>query len=318
MATVDMNVRQLEAFRAVMAAGTVTRAAQSLNVSQPAVSQLIAQLERSCGFALFSRETGRLQPTREADALLAEVQQLFTGVQRVARVATALRELNWGVLNLGSFPAMAKRLLPEIVAGYCHDRPEVRFRLESMRSRSLIDAIASQHIDLGLSIIPGDREEVDSRHLHALPAICILPRGHRLERLATIAAKDLAGERFISLGRQDYSRVFIDKIFDDAQIPRRIQIETGQSEAAYALVARGAGVSVIDPMTVYDHRDDRVVMRPFTPRMTFSVWLLSPRRKRPMLLLEDFETHLRRELALFARSVGAVAEEPDGKQQAGH
>lgn len=301
-----MNVRQLEAFRAVMAAGTVTRAAEAMNISQPAVSQLIAQLERSCGFALFARDTGRLQPTREAEALLAEVQQLFTGVQRVARVATALRELNWGVLNLGSFPAMAKRVLPEIIAGYCRGRPDVRFRIESMRSRSLIDAIASQHVDLGLSIIPGDREMVESRHLHALPAVCILPRGHRLARRKTIDAADLAGERFVSLGRQDYSRVFIDKIFDDAQIPRSMQVETGQSEVAYSLVASGAGVSVIDPMTVHDHRDDRVVVRPFTPRMTFNVWLLSPRQRRPMLLLDDFERHLRQELGRFARSLGAA------------
>lgn len=304
-----MNVRQLEAFRAVMAAGTVTRAAEALNISQPAVSQLVAQLERSCGFALFTRETGRLQPTREADALLAEVQQLFTGVQRVARVATALRELNWGVLNLGSFPAMAKRVLPQIMADYCNDRPDVRFRIESMRSRSLIDAIAAQHIDLGLSIIPGDREEVESRHLHALPAVCILPRGHKLAARERVVAADLAGERFISLGRQDYSRIFIDKIFDDAQIPRRMQIETGQSEAAYSLVASGAGVSVIDPMTVYDQHDDRVVVRPFEPLMAFNVWLLSPRQKRPMRLLDDFEAYLRQQLARFARSVGA-AEEP--------
>lgn len=301
-----MNVRQLEAFRAVMAAGTVTRAAEALNISQPAVSQLIAQLERSCGLVLFSRETGRLQPTREADALLAEVQQLFTGVQRVARVATALRELNWGVLNLGAFPAMAKRVLPDIIAGYCNDRPDVRFRIESMRSRSLIDAIAAQQIDVGLSIIPGDREEVESRHLHALPPVCILPRGHHLETRKTIRAADLAGERFISLGRQDYSRVFIDKIFDDAQIPRRMQIETGQSEAAYSLVASGAGVSVIDPMTVYDQHDDRVVVRPFEPLMTFNVWLLTPRQRRPMLLVDDFEIHLRRELLRFARNVGAA------------
>lgn len=300
-----MNVRQLEAFRAVMTSGTVTRAAQALNISQPAVSQLLAQLERSCGLKLFSRETGRLQPTREAEALLAEVQQLFTGVRRVARVATALRELNWGVLNLGSFPAMAKRVLPEIIASYCRDRPDVRLRIESMRSRSLIDAIASQHIDLGLSIIPGDRDEVESRHLQALPAVCILPRGHRLEKLASITAADLAGERFISLGRQDFSRVFIDKIFDDAQIPRRLQIETGQSEVAYSLVASGAGVSVIDPMTVHDHRDERIVVRPFAPRMTFNVWLLAPRQRRPMMLLDDFEGYLRTELRIFADSIGA-------------
>lgn len=295
-----MNVRQLEAFRAVMAGGTVTRAAQTLNISQPAVSQLIAQLERSCGFLLFTRDTGRLQPTREADALLAEVHHLFTGVQRVARVAIALKELSWGVLSVASFPAMAKRVLPEIVAGYCRDRPDVRIRMEGMRSRSLIDAVATQHVDIGLSVLPGDRDEVESVHLHRLPAVCILPRGHRLTSKTTIRPTDLADERFISLGIQDQSRLLIDKIFDDLQVPRRTQIETGQSEAAFSLVASGAGVAVIDPITVFDHRDDRVEVRPFKPLMTFNVWLILSRQQRPMRLLEDFKLHLKRELAGFA------------------
>ena len=221
-----MNVRQLEAFRAVMARGP-SRCAAALNVSQPAVSQFIALLERSCGFALFTRDTGRLRPTREAEALLAEVQHLFDGVQRVARVAVALRELNWGVVSVAAFPAMAKRILPEIVAAYCKDRPEVRFRIESMRSRSLIDAVAAQHVDMGLSVLPGDREEAESVHLLRLRAVCMLPCGHRLAAKSRIHARDLANERFISLGRQDQSRLFIDKIFDDLQVPRRMQSRPG-------------------------------------------------------------------------------------------
>jgi DNA-binding transcriptional LysR family regulator len=310
-----MNVRQLEAFRAVMAAGSVTRAAQALNISQPAVSQLIAQLERSCGFALFARDTGRLQPTREAEALLAEVQHLFIGVQRLARVAVALKELNWGVLSVAAFPAMAKRMLPEIVANYCQDRPDVRFRIESMRSRSLIDAVATQHVDIGLSVLPADREEVESVHLQRLPGVCILPRGHRLVAKKAISAADLADERFISLGRQDQSRLMIDKIFDDLQIPRRLQIETGQSEVALSLVASGAGVSVIDPMTVFEQHDARVEVRPFRPQMAFDVWLIGARRPRPMRLLDDFRQHMKHELAEFARRLASRDAAPARKRR---
>lgn len=301
----NMNVRQLEAFRAVMVAGSVTHAAAALNVSQPAVSQLIALLERSCGFALFTRDTGRLRPTREAEALLAEVQHLFDGVQRVARVAVALRELNWGVVSVAAFPAMAKRILPEIVAAYCKDKPEVRFRIESMRSRSLIDAVAAQHVDIGLSVLPSDREQAESAHLLRLPAVCALPCGHRLAAKSRIHARDLANERFISLGRQDQSRLFVDKIFDDLQVPRRMQIETGQSETALSLVASGAGVSVIDPMTVFDLRDERVCVRPFVPVMEFNIWLITPRQGRSMMLLDDFTQNLRHELQRLAADLSA-------------
>ncbi|MBV8400807.1 MAG: hypothetical protein JOZ17_19040, partial [Acetobacteraceae bacterium] len=144
-------------------------------------------------------------------------------------------------------------------------------------------------------------EEVESILLHRLPAVCIMPRGHRLAAKRTILAADLAGERFVSLGRQDQSRLLIDKIFDDLQVPRRMQIETGQSEVAFALVASGAGVSVIDPLTVFDQRDDRIEVRPFKPPMTFSVWLIVPRQQRPMMLLEDFTAHMKSELTRFVQ-----------------
>ena len=64
-----MKIRQLEAFRAVMVWQTVTRAAEALHVSQPAVTRLIADLEESVGFQLFSRIRGRLHPTAEGEAL---------------------------------------------------------------------------------------------------------------------------------------------------------------------------------------------------------------------------------------------------------
>ena len=286
---------------------TVTRAAAALNISQPAVSQLIAELERGCGFPLFTRESGRLVPTREADALLAEVHNLFTGVQKVARVATALREMSWGVLSVAAFPALAKRVIPEIVADYCRERPDIRFKIQSMRSRALIDAVATQHVDLGLSVMPGDRDEVESIKLQKLPAVCVLPRRHRLAAKAAIHATDLANERFISLGLQDKSRMLIDKIFDDLQVPRVLQIETGQSEVAVSLVANGAGISVVDPVTLMDNRDDRIVVRPFVPKMEFIIWLILPRQQRPMLLLDDFRKFVRREVAAVAKRLKTEA-----------
>jgi DNA-binding transcriptional LysR family regulator len=284
----DMNVRQLEIFQAVMSAGSLTAAAGLLGVSQPAISQLIAQLERSCGFNLFTRAGTRMRPTREADVLYAEVQRMFIGVGRVANVAKALRDQTWGAVSVASFPVFARRALPEIVTVFCADRPDVKFTIDSMRSRSLIDAIAAQQIDIGFSILPGDRPEVDSRYVCSLRGVCILPIGHRLSAKRTIHAKDLEGESFVALGPNDHSRFLLDRIFEEANTTRRIQLEVGQSETACAFVANGAGVAVVDPISVYNNVSPNFVARAFEPVMTFDLWIIKSKTARPFALIETF------------------------------
>lgn len=283
-----MYIRQLEAFKAVMTMGSVSRAAELLCISQPAVSQLINQLELYCGFPLFERKGKRLHHTREAEALLVEVEAMFTGVNRVARVAAALREQKWGALTIGAFPAIARRVLPKIVADYASERANVVFHLQSMRSRSLIDAVASHQLDFAVSFIPGDRDEIESIPLQTLKAVCILPVGHALSEQKIIQAQDLAGEPFVSLGPQDQSRMLIDKIFDDLQVSRKMQIETGQSETACSFVALGAGVSVVDPISAAGCKEGELIVKPFEPDITFNIWLIRQRMPVKSTVVDHF------------------------------
>ncbi|ALG72943.1 LysR family transcriptional regulator [Azospirillum thiophilum] len=301
-----MNVRQIEAFQAVMASGSVTRAGERLSISQPAVSQLIAQFERSCGFRLFNRQGSKITPTREAEALYNEVQRMFIGVGQIARVATALRDQNWGSVSLGAFPAIARRVLPDIVWGFCEAHPDTRFRLESMRSRSLIDAVAAQHVDFGLSILPGDRPEVVSAHLHRLRGVCILPAGHHLADRQTIHAHDLANEDFVSLGPQDHSRFMIDRVFDELKVTRRSRIEAGQSETAFSFVAAKAGVAVVDPISAFNNDDTRIVVRRFEPTVEFDIWLIRPKAARSFNLVDSFVSFTLERLDLFASTLNAA------------
>lgn len=299
-----MNVRQIEAFRAVMTTGSVTRAGERLSISQPAVSQLIAQFERHCGFRLFERQGSKLAPTREAQALFSEVERMFVGVGQIARVATALRDQTWGALSIAAFPAIARRVLPEIIWSFCQSRPDTRFRFESMRSRSLIDAVAAQHVDVGFSILPGDRPEVESTHLHRLRGLCIMPSGHRLAKAASVQAEDLAEADFISLGPQDHSRFMIDRLFEERRISRRLRLEVGQSETAFSFVAAGAGIAIVDPISAYNNTDARITARPFEPAVEFDIWLIRPKAARSFNLIERFVEHALTQLQDFTDELG--------------
>ncbi len=301
-----MKVRQLEAFQAVVLTGSVTAAAERMSVSQPAVSQLLSQLERTCGFKLFDRRGGKILPTRDAEALYREVRRLFVNVDRIARVATAIKEQNWGSLRIGAFPALARCIIPEIVLGFHEAHPGARFHIQSMRSRTVIDAVAGQNIDLAISSLAGDRSEVESIHIHTMRAVCLLPAQHRLAARPAIHARDLEGEDFISLGLQDSSKSIVDRIFDQLNVHRNIVIESGQSEPIYSFVAAKAGVSVVDPLCVYNQdglNDPRVAVRAFVPQIDFGVWLIRPKSGREYGILGSFERHLINSLSVRLQAI---------------
>lgn len=296
-----MNLKQFEVFRAVMHHGGVTKAAKTLNVSQPAVSQSIASLEAACGFKLFNRARGRAIPTAEAELLVSEIDRTFIGVDRVKRVIEGIRSGRWGALSVAVFPAMGARFLPRIVSGFCETRPEVNMSIESRRSRSLIDWVAAHQVDFGIGLLPAEQPGVRSVQLISLPGVCVLPAGHRLAGKDSIHATDLADEPFISLGREDRSRFGVDKVFDDLGTPRDIRIEAEQSESACSFVAFGVGVSVVDPFSAYDYDNREIVVLPFEPRVDFNVWLLTATDRTLDSLSEEFIGYFRTQVQAFTK-----------------
>ena len=286
------KVRQLEAFEAVMLVGSVTAAADRLSISQPAVSQLLKQFELACGFKLFNSGAGKISPTRDAEALYTEVRRMFVGVDGIQRVANALREQSWGSLRIAAFPAIARRLIPETVLTFNVDHPEVNFNVQSMRSRSVIDAVAAQHADLGISSVPSDRAEVESVHVETMRAVCLLPASHPLAGAKVVHPKDLEQVPFVSLGLQDNSKNIVDEVFSRLHINRKIHLECGQSDVIYSFIAGGAGVSIVDPLCVYNANgvgDGRVKIAEFSYPVDFGVWLIRPKSRRPFKLIENFE-----------------------------
>ncbi|WP_123501620.1 LysR family transcriptional regulator, partial [Pseudomonas frederiksbergensis] len=149
-----MNLRQLEAFRAVILGQTVTRAAEMLHISQPAATRLIASLEEDIGFSLFDRVKGRLQPTAEAMTLYQEVRRSLLGVERIARTAQDIRTLKRGSLHIACAPAMGLSFVPRAIAAFMAEHDQVQISLVVHSSREVVDLVVGQRCDLGLIVLP--------------------------------------------------------------------------------------------------------------------------------------------------------------------
>ncbi|NPC58458.1 LysR family transcriptional regulator [Caenimonas soli] len=158
----QMNLRQIEVFRAVMLSNSIVGAAKMLHVSQPAISRLLAHTERRLGLQLFERIKGRLHPTPDAQKLFTQVQVVYEGVQLVNEMAEDLVENREGTLRLAGTPSLCHEVVPKAIASFCRSYPGVRIALQTLSPPKLLDAVLTQQAELGLAFFSEPHSAVNS------------------------------------------------------------------------------------------------------------------------------------------------------------
>src|SRR5688572_6707474 len=147
-----LTVRQIEAFRAVMATGGITRAAAVLDVSQPSVSRIVAELESSIGVRLFERAGRRLAATEEGEALYAEVERAFLGLEHIEAVARSLKAHKRGALNLVLPPHLVPLVTETLLVGFIAQNPDVSLSLEVQTTRRALERSIVDQGTIGITL----------------------------------------------------------------------------------------------------------------------------------------------------------------------
>jgi DNA-binding transcriptional LysR family regulator len=142
------NIRQVEAFRAVVTLGSMTKAAEVLGISQPAVSRLIVDFEHAVGLRLFSRQRGGAEPTDDGRMFFVQVEKLFVGLEELNHQVTAIKSLATGMVSIVAMDIYANGVLPEIIGAFSVRFPQVSIRLESQPQDRVADWVASHRADL--------------------------------------------------------------------------------------------------------------------------------------------------------------------------
>ncbi len=270
-----MNMKQVEAFRATMLSGSMTAAAEALHTSQPNISRLIAQLERSCSFRLFERIAGRLLPTEEGTALFRDVERAFVGLDSLQASARAIAQSGTGRLRIAAVPSLSLTLLPRVVQRFRERHPHAAITIHTSDSPTVAHWAASQFCDLGLASYVGEQlPGVTAELLSDVPGVCVFPRGHCLSQLEQVTPADLAGEEFISLVPGDSTRTRIDRHFQEPAERRRLNLETPYAATICAMVGLGLGVSIVSPLVAQDYLHAGLDWRPFQPAIRFTSYLL--------------------------------------------
>lgn len=269
------NVRQIEAFRAVITLGSMTKAAESLGISQPAVSRLMVDFQEAVGFKLFNRSRGGAEPTDDARRLFQLVDKFFVGLEEMNQEVHAIRSLASGTVTVAAMGPYDNGLIPDVVAGFRARHPDIAIRLESQPQGRIADWVVSRRADIGIVSLPIANASLNVHELVKLPALCVIPAGHALAAKDRIRAEDLADLSFVSFPRGAPFRFETDLLFEKKGIERRMLTEATTHEAVCNLVAAGLGVSVVSPFSPHLRRNPRLEFRPFSPDMPISLGMVT-------------------------------------------
>jgi DNA-binding transcriptional LysR family regulator len=289
-----MFIRQLEAFRATMQAGTVSGAAVLLGVSQPAASRLLGRLEKELNLTLFDRSKGRLTPTPEAQILYDQVERTFVSVEKIREVAADIGTARAGHLHVAALPAVGLGFLPAVIEEFNRAHPQVTIALEVNISARVEESVAAQHVDLGIGQFPFRRTGLESEVFCNAPQYLVVPVGHPLAERDYARPADVRDLPFIALARDQVGGHVIDRVFDRAGVPRRIRAETQVNAIICDLVRRSLGVGIVDAFTAADFADRGIVAVPFRPRIDFRLGILYPTHRPLSRVARAFLSVLRR------------------------
>ena len=271
-----MRLRHIEVFQAVLQAGTLTGAANLLNISQPAATKLLQHAERQLGFALFTRVRGRLQLTPEGVVLRNKIEKISDEVRELQRLASNLKQSDRHTLRVVSTPTLANVVIPKAVTRLRKPFREASVELFTQHSREMLDSILLRETDIGLTLQELQHPDVHCQVLCQGTLMVIAPAGWWPKKdlgkplsVETLAAAPVVGIAFHdSLGRQLQAHL------EYLSPPPKISIWVQTYQLARSLVGNGHGLALVDPFTAFGDADDAVQVRPLAPVMAVSLYAI--------------------------------------------
>jgi DNA-binding transcriptional LysR family regulator len=290
-----MQLRELECFRTLMLSGTMTRAADELGISQPAVSATIAGLEKKLGFTLFTRRAGRLTATPEAHLFFTEVSRSLAAFESTERAAAEIRGGKRGSLSIAAYPSISIALLPRILSLFMTDRPDVRIKLVSRSSYVVKELVSTHQFDFAIAELPADHP-AERMERFSYRCDCMLPIDHPLAKLDVITPRELDQVPFISLFRDHTTYGQLATAFSVHNSKWSVVAEVQYFATVCELVAAGCGVGLVDPV-ISSPFTGEVVRRRFEPAIVYEIGLLYPDNSARSMISEEFLALLRTHLA---------------------
>lgn len=241
----NINIATMKTFCDLVDTGSFSRAADSNYVSQSAVSQQVAKLERDMSVQLITRGGGLITPTDAGRAFYEGAREILRRYEQLLGQVHSASDAVRGVLRVGTIYSVGFYLLDPYVRRFFQEHPEVTLHVTYTSWNSIYAAVISGEMDLGVVACPDTNRSLEVLPLRDEELVAVFPPNHPLAGKKSIQAKDLAGEPFVAFLSNIPTRRHIDKLLKAQRTSVDVKMEFDNNELLKRAIMAGAGVSIL-------------------------------------------------------------------------
>jgi DNA-binding transcriptional LysR family regulator len=297
-----VTLQQLRCMHAVIANHlSVSRTADALHTTQPAVSKLIRSLENEIGIDLFVRRGNRLVALTDAGQEAATLaRRVLNDTQTIARLATTTVAEDTGTLRVGTTLIHARYALLDVVRRFSAAYPAIDLELVQGAPGEILQWVSEGAVDFGISTLPQQIPEgIVVLEAYPIPRCLVVPRKHALLRLRkTLTLEDIARYPLVAYDESYNSGWVVQRTFQDKGLAPRVVMRATDANVIKAYVAAGLGVAILQQMAIEPGRD--------TDLEVIATGALFPQSKAQISLRAD--KYLRSYMRAFIGMVPGLAE----------
>jgi LysR family transcriptional regulator, low CO2-responsive transcriptional regulator len=269
------RLKQMRAFVATVKLGTLSRAAESLYLSQPSISLQLQALERELGVELLHRSRRRINLTDAGEALYELARPLVEGWEHLDRdFQSKIKGLQSGRLTVAAGTSTIQYLLPEWVRRYREQFPAVQLQLANVTGKDGMALLRADEADFAIGSMLDVPNDIAWAPIYHYDPMLITPLDHPLAHKDSVTLEDLSPYGLILPPQRLSTYRLVDLVFQQRQVPYQVALEVGGWEVIKEYVAMGMGISIVTGICITEADRQRLAvrnMRQYFPQRSYGV-----------------------------------------------
>ena len=248
--SMNFDLNDLLAFRAVAELGSFRKAAESVHISQPAFSRRIDKLEQALGARLLERTTRRVNLTAVGRDFDRQLRQILDALDTTLLGIRGVAATRMGEVTVACVPSAVNYFLSGVIAAYHQRYPKIRVRIIDDSANEVLIAVARGEADFGLNFVGAQENDVEFEPLLEERFVAACRRDHPIAKKSQVSWQELAQYDYISAGKASGNRLLLDQALAGIKDQPQSMYETQHGTTMIGLVEAGLGVAVVPAMAM--------------------------------------------------------------------
>ncbi len=272
---INCDMLDLRAFLTIVDLGSFNKAAEAINISQPALSRRIRSLELALGVSLLERSTRHVELSADGRALEPTIRRMLDEFEAAVTEVSGTGRTRGGQITIACVPTAAFYFLPRVISDFHKVYPGMRFRILDLSADPALDAVARSEADFGVNFLGASRHDLRFIPLLDDPFVLACRRDHPFAKRRKIVWSDLEGMPLIGVSRTSGNRMLLDAALGKMEIRPNWLYEVNHLSMSLGLVEAGLGMSILPRLATPQGEHPLIVTKPISgPEISRTIGLV--------------------------------------------